>query len=104
MADEVSRAKALAAPPADPVFETYRKVLHQLSDPIAIYFSDPLMFKKVDFHIKQRRCQHCKGEMQIELQINSTVLLKFQTLLSGDWGALYILTCKKSCAFAEGWI
>lgn len=61
------------------------------------------MFKKGDFHIKQKRCASCKGSMQLELQINSTILTKFQSLLSGDWGAIYILTCKNSCQSSESW-
>jgi len=61
------------------------------------------MFKKADFHIKHKRCCSCKGEMQLELQINSTILSKFECLLAGDWGAIYILTCKNSCDSAGGW-
>ena len=60
------------------------------------------MFKKAEFHIKQKRCSRCKGEMQVELQINSTVLSKFQSLLSGDWGAIYIISCKGSCMVEDG--
>jgi hypothetical protein len=29
-------------------------------------------------------------------------LSKFQSLLSGDWGAIYIISCKGSCMVEDG--